>query len=46
LVYFDDMNQPAMRALDKTFEWGKIGIGSFDDVGVFDNIKIWGETKE
>lgn len=39
-VYFDDMEVPAMRATDTTFTSGAIGIGSFDDVGLFDNLSI------
>ena len=42
-VYFDDMETPVMKAVDKTFTYGQIGFGSFDDVGRFDNIKIWGK---
>src|SRR5215831_9018017 len=30
-VYFDDMKKPVMTAKDKTFTWGRVGIGSFDD---------------
>ncbi|MBN1348595.1 hypothetical protein JXJ21_04235 [candidate division KSB1 bacterium] len=45
LVYFDDMKKPVMEATDKTFLWGKVGLGSFDDSGCFDNIQIWGELK-
>src|SRR5262245_13792838 len=32
-VYFDDMKTPVMTAKDKTFAWGRIGVGSFDDTG-------------
>ncbi len=42
-VFFDDMISPAMEASDKTFASGQIGIGSFDDVGMFDNVLIEGE---
>lgn len=42
-LYFDDMENPIMRATDKTFTYGQIGFGSFDDVGRFDNIRIWGK---
>jgi len=45
-IYFDDMNEPVMTAVDKTFTWGEIGIGSFDDVGVYDNVKLWGNVKQ
>ncbi len=41
-VYFDDMSKPIMIAEDKTFTVGRIGVGSFDDTGNFDNIRIWG----
>ena len=40
-VYFDDSNTPIMEATDVHFTEGRIGIGSFDDTGKFDNIKIW-----
>ena len=43
-VFFDDMEKPAMRTVDKTFTSGTIGLGSFDDEGHFDNVKIWGEV--
>lgn len=42
-IYFDDLNEPVMTAQDKTFAWGRIGIGSFDDLGNFDDIKLRGE---
>ncbi|MEM6348241.1 MAG: hypothetical protein AAF927_30455 [Bacteroidota bacterium] len=42
-VYFDDMSSPIMEATDKHFDIGRIGFGSFDDTGRFDNIRIWGE---
>jgi len=43
-VYFDDMETPIMEAEDKTFLKGEIGFGSFDDVGLFDDIKVWGKV--
>ncbi len=43
-VYFNDFSTPHMYAIDKTFQWGHIGIGSFDDTGYWDEIKIWGEV--
>lgn len=42
-VYFDDMQKPVMRAEDKTFTWGQVGIGSFDDTGNFDNVLVYGK---
>ncbi|MEM9411675.1 MAG: hypothetical protein AAGA30_11210 [Planctomycetota bacterium] len=39
-IFFDDMQQPIMSVSDKTFRKGRIGIGSFDDMNDFDNVKI------
>jgi hypothetical protein len=41
-VYFDDIDNPVMTAVDKTFTWGQIGIGAFDDLGNFDQIVLRG----
>ena len=41
-VYFNNMDEPVMETVDKTFLSGTIGVGSFDDTGNFDNIKIHG----
>ncbi len=41
-IYFDDMKKPIMTAKDKTFTWGRVGIGSFDDSGNWDNVKLRG----
>ena len=41
-TYYDDMKTPVMTAVDKTFTWGRIGVGSFDDKGNFDNVTIRG----
>lgn len=40
-VYFDNLEDPIMRATDTTFGRGRIGVGSFDDRGYFDDIMIW-----
>jgi hypothetical protein len=45
-VYFDDMETPVMTAVDKTFVWGRVGLGSFDDTGNFDNVLLYGEKVE
>jgi hypothetical protein len=45
-VYFDDMQTPVMTAVDKTFAWGQVGIGSFDDTGNFDNFVLRGFKAE
>jgi len=42
-VYFDDMKTPVMTAIDKRLTWGRIGVGSFDDTGNFDDIRLYGE---
>ena len=41
-VYVDDFAKPIMQAVDKTFVWGKIGVGSFDDLGKFDDLELRG----
>jgi hypothetical protein len=43
-VYFDDMQIPLMTARDKTFTWGQVGIGTFDDHGNFDDIVLRGNV--
>lgn len=45
-VFFDDMEKPVMVAEDTHFASGTIGLGSFDDVGNFDTVRIWGKTAE
>lgn len=40
-VYFDDWEAPIMEAKDLHFPTGLIGLGSFDDTGQFDELKIW-----
>ena len=42
-VYFDDMKKPVMTTVDKHFLYGRIGIGSFDDTGDFDNLSLRGK---
>jgi len=44
-VYVDDFEFPIMTAVDKTFIWGRIGMGSFDDTAGFDDVKVVGRTK-
>jgi hypothetical protein len=41
-VFFDDLKMPVMTATDKTFTWGRVGVGSFDDTGNWTNIKLRG----
>ena len=40
-VYVNDMKKPIMRATDKTFDWGRIGFGSFDDAGRVRNVRLY-----
>ena len=41
-VFFDDRAEPIMTAVDKGFAWGRVGVGSFDDTGCYDDIRLWG----
>ena len=41
-IYFDDMTKPQKVAHDKTFKWGAIGLGSFDDLGLWDDFELRG----
>ena len=41
-VYFDDMQSPIMTATDKSFTWGRVGVGTFDDHGNFDEFELRG----
>jgi hypothetical protein len=41
-VYFDDLKTPVQTATDKTFAWGRVGVGSFDDLGNFDDLTLRG----
>ena len=41
-VYFDDMAKPVMTAKDTTFIWGRVGVGSFDDTGDWDDFTLRG----
>ena len=42
-IYFDDMETPHMSVKDTTFGREKIGVGSFDDLNEFDDIKLVGK---
>lgn len=43
-VFFDDMKEPVMTATDKTFTAGRVGIGSFDDRGMWDEVVLRGRA--
>ena len=40
-IYMNDLSKPIMRAVDKTFEWGQVGFGSFDDTGRIGSIQLY-----
>ena len=42
-IYFDDMKTPHMEVKDSNFGAGRIGLGSFDDMNDFDDIRIYGK---
>lgn len=39
-VYFDDISTPVLKAEDKTFATGYVGVGSFDDTARFRNLRV------
>ena len=41
-VFFDDMKKPHLTATDKSFGKGRVGIGSFDDMNDFDDVRLFG----
>ncbi|WP_231753543.1 hypothetical protein [Rosistilla carotiformis] len=43
-IYFDDMDKPQMVTHNREFTWGQIGLGSFDDLGLWDDVVIRGTT--
>jgi hypothetical protein len=45
-AYLDDMNKPVLTAVDRTLSHGLIGVGSFDDTGFFDDLRLRGELRE
>jgi len=45
-IYFDDLAKPVMTAKDKTFAWGRIGVGTFDDTSDWDDVVVKGKKLE
>ncbi|MCC6491760.1 MAG: hypothetical protein IT424_01930 [Pirellulales bacterium] len=41
-AYFDDMQKPMMTAHDNAFTWGRVGLGTFDDNGNWDDFELRG----
>ena len=44
-VFYDGNPAPIMTAVDHRLKWGRIGVGSFDDTGRYDDIRLWGTAK-
>ncbi len=40
-AFIDDMVEPIMSVQDRTFDHGAVGIGSFDDTAMFDDVKLF-----
>lgn len=45
-VYFDDLKTPCMTASDRTFTWGRVGLGTFDDTADWDDVRLRGIRAE
>jgi hypothetical protein len=45
-IYFDDLEKPLMETTDTTFTSGRVGIGSFDDMNDFTDVRIQGRKAE
>jgi len=43
-VYFDDLQNPIMTARDRTFVEGRMGLGTFDDEGNWDQVRLRGRV--
>ncbi len=45
-VFIDEDAEPRFEALDKSFLFGRVGLGSFDETGDFDDFRLTGEPSE
>jgi translation initiation factor IF-1 len=45
-AYLDNMGTPLLTAVDTTFRSGMVGIGSFDDIGCVEDVKLWGRLND
>jgi len=43
-IFWDDAEQPILVANDATFDWGRVGFGSFDNEGLVRNIVLRAPT--
>ena len=41
-VWMDDMEEPLMTADDNDYPVGMVGVGSFDDIAMFDSVEVEG----
>ena len=44
-LFVDGQSSPSLRAIELSLTAGKVGIGSFFDMGQFRNVKIQGQTR-
>ena len=45
-VYVDDDAEPRFEEIDRSFQFGRVGLGSFDETGDFDDFHLSGESVE
>lgn len=43
---YEEGARPVFRVTDKTYEWGSVGVGSFDDHASFARVRIEGEARK
>jgi len=43
-VFIDGDQEPRFRHADASFRFGRIGLGSFDETGSFDDLRVEGES--
>ncbi len=44
-AYLDDLSSPVLTARDTTLGHGLVGLGSFDDTGLFDDVELRGTRR-
>ncbi len=45
-VYVDDDAEPRFEEIDRSFTFGRVGLGSFDETGDFDDFRLTGDSVE
>lgn len=43
-VFYRDMEAPVLEAMNSEFHAGYVGLGSFDDTGMIDNVRLWSNS--